>query len=122
MYAINPIFDKSKVQVDTPTCMYKMKPVYDELQSGATSLTNGLDGAVSHHKSISPPLEILQQIGNVLKVLVPSVHTSRITHSNENSMVEMQQSQPQSTQAKDNCLLLVTSIQICIVQHHQISY
>lgn len=44
MYAINPIFDKSKVQVDTPTCMYKMKPVYDELQSGATSLTNGLDG------------------------------------------------------------------------------
>lgn len=74
MYAINPIFDKTKVQVDSPTCMYKMKPVYDELQSGGVSLSNGLDGAVSHqchHKNRLSPVEIIQQIENVLKVLAP---------------------------------------------------
>lgn len=76
MYEIKPIFDKSKVQVDVPTCMYKMKPVNDELQSGAASLTYGLDGAVSQPNFTCPPVDILQQIGNVLKVLVPlHVHT-----------------------------------------------
>lgn len=67
MYEIKPIFNKSITQVDAPTCMYKMKPVNDDLPSGG--LTNGLDGAVSQHKPILPSMDILQQIGNVLKVL-----------------------------------------------------
>lgn len=81
MYQIKPIFDKSKVEVDAPTCMYKMKPVHDELQSGAASLTNGLDGAVSQPNFTCPPVDILQQIGNVLKVLVP-LHIHTHTHIN----------------------------------------
>lgn len=92
MYEIKPIFDKSKVQVDAPTCMYKMKPVYDELQTGA-GLTNGLDGAVSQHKTKFPPTDILQQIGNVLKVFVLPLnnnnnnkHPHKLTHKSNESM------------------------------------
>lgn len=72
MYEIKPIFDKSKVELDLPNCMYKMKTVYgqESKQSSSPSqqLTNGFNGAVSH-LSTDFKLDISQQIKNVLKVL-----------------------------------------------------
>lgn len=72
MYEIKPIFDKTKVELDLPTCMYKVKTVYgnDSKQSTASpQLTNGFNGAVSH-LSTDLQLDISQQIKNVLKVLL----------------------------------------------------
>lgn len=73
MYEVKPIFDKTKIQVEAPTCMYKVKTVYNinakQLESfNAQQLTNGHDGAVSQLTTKLQP-DILQQIGNVLKVL-----------------------------------------------------
>jgi len=56
MYQIKPIFDRSSIQVDLPTCMYTMKKINDSdsnhsQQSGA-QLTNGFNGAVSNSKDV----------------------------------------------------------------------
>lgn len=73
MYEMKPIFDPTKVHVDLPSCMYKVKNVYDSnLQTSATEpLSNGFHGAVSPPTTKSQP-DILQQIQNCLKVSVPS--------------------------------------------------
>lgn len=72
MYEIKPIFDKAKVEVDLPTCMYKVKCVYgsDAQQSStAKPLTNGFNGAVSPSTTKFQP-DIMQQILNCIKVSV----------------------------------------------------
>lgn len=72
MYEVKPIFDKTKIKVEALTCMYKVKPVLNTnakpSESSNAQLTNGHDGAVSQLTSKFQP-DILQQIGNVLKVL-----------------------------------------------------
>lgn len=75
MYEIKPIFDQTKVLVDLPTCMYKVKNVNDSnLQTSATKpLANEFNGAVSPHTTKSQP-DILQQIQNCIKVSVPSAN------------------------------------------------
>lgn len=108
MYEIKPIFEKSKVQVDAPTCMYKMKPVNDEVQSGA-ALTNGLDGAVSQHHTIFPPTDILHQIENVLKVFVPS-------HITTTTISKLKQTHPQSLAHKKFRIKIILSQKKCIYQ------
>lgn len=74
MYEIKPIFDQTKVNVDLPTCMYKVKNIYDSsLQKSSTkTLTNGYNGAVSLPTTKLQP-DILQQIQNCLKVSVPNI-------------------------------------------------
>lgn len=75
MYDIKPTFDRSSIQVDLPTCMYKMKNINDISLNGSqqsnAQLTNGLNGAVSAN---SLP-DISQQIENFLKVFnFPNTH------------------------------------------------
>lgn len=78
MYEIKPIFDRSSIQVDLPTCMYKMKNTNDiSLQQSASSgaqLTNGFNGAVSQF-STKPLPDISQQIEKIIKVF--DIHNNR---------------------------------------------
>lgn len=68
MYEVKPIFDRASIQVDLPTCMYKMKNINDiTLQSSNVQLTNGFNGAVSQLSSKSLP-DISQQIEKIIKV------------------------------------------------------
>lgn len=74
MYEIKPTFDRSTIQVDLPTCMYKMKNTNDisppeRSHSSKVQLTNGLNGAVSEF-SRKPLPDISQQIEKLLKVFV----------------------------------------------------
>lgn len=71
MYEVKPTFDRSSIQVDLPTCMYKMKNINDISLSQSTSsnaqLTNGFNGAVSEISTKTLP-DISQQIEKILKV------------------------------------------------------
>lgn len=73
MYEIKPTFDRSSIQVDLPTCMYKMKTINEfgniETQSSGAQLTNGLNGAVSQLSSKSLP-DVSLQIEKLLKVFL----------------------------------------------------
>lgn len=75
MYEINPIFDRSSIQIDLPNCMYKMKNISefnasnDSRSSTNAQLTNGYTGAVSQLSTKSLP-DIKQQIEKFLKVFV----------------------------------------------------
>lgn len=77
MYEINPIFDRSSIQVDLPTCMYKMKNISefnssnDSKSASNAQLTNGYTGAVSQLSTKSLP-DVKQQIEKFLKVFVYS--------------------------------------------------
>lgn len=77
MYEIKPIFDRSEIQVDLPSCMYKMKNINDfnlkDSQSSNAQLTNGCNGAVSQLSTKSLP-DIKQQIEKFLKVFVIPNH------------------------------------------------
>lgn len=77
MYEIKPIFDRSSIQVDLPTCMYKMKNISEfnanDTKSSSPSsnaqLTNGFNGAVSQLSTKSLP-DVKQQIEKFLKVFL----------------------------------------------------
>lgn len=77
MYQIKPIFDRSSIQIDLPTCMYKMKNTSEfnarDSQSPSNEhLTNGFNGAVSQLSTKSLP-DVKQQIEKFLKVFVYSI-------------------------------------------------
>lgn len=59
--------------VELPTCMYKMKSVYDNspAQTSSDALTNGVVSQYSSNSSIQLP-DISQQIRNALKVFTPT--------------------------------------------------
>ncbi|XP_031640616.1 probable aminoacyl tRNA synthase complex-interacting multifunctional protein 2 isoform X2 [Contarinia nasturtii] len=70
MYEIKPTFDRSTIQVDLPTCMYKMKNTNDfnlkDSQSSNVQLTNGLNGATSNGNDLTA-LQLRQ--GEIIKQL-----------------------------------------------------
>lgn len=72
MYEIKPTFDRSSIQVDLPTCMYKMKTINEFESNGTDSSSqcgvqlNGLNGAVSQLTKSLP--DVSQQIEKLLKV------------------------------------------------------
>lgn len=67
MYEIKPTFDRSEVQIDLPTCMYKMKTINEfggmetAHLSSAQQLTNGPNGNVSAATSNGNDLSALQK-------------------------------------------------------------
>lgn len=76
MYEIKPTFNRSDVQIDLPTCMYKMKTInefgaIETHLSGGQQMTNGLNGngsaAVSLLTTKSLP-DVSLQIEKFLKV------------------------------------------------------
>lgn len=75
MYEIKPIFDRSSIQMDLPTCMYAMKNISgfvanDSQPSIANAqLTNGFNGAVSAQLSTKSLPDVKQQIEKFLKVV-----------------------------------------------------
>ena len=75
MYEVKPTFDRSEIQIDLPTCMYKMRTInkfgaIETLLCGA-QMTNGLNGngsaAVSLLTTKSLP-DVSLQIEKFLKV------------------------------------------------------
>lgn len=78
MYEIKPILDQRQIVDDLPTCMYKMKTIYDNSPVHASdALTNGV---VSQYSFIQPS-DISQQIRNILKVFTPITATTSIASS-----------------------------------------
>lgn len=80
MYEMKPTFDRSSVQVDLPSCMYKMKTIneFGDIQTPklGAQLTNGLNGAVSQLSTKSLP-DVSRQIEKLLKVFfVAFLHQS----------------------------------------------
>lgn len=69
MYEIKPILDKKAMIVELPTIMYKIKTIDENFAALTSNVGKHVDeqrnGVVS---SSNLPLDIIQQIKNVLKV------------------------------------------------------